>query len=84
MKQPNTMSRHLDELIPLLGASHKDVVEYRVDIPMRYAEVVARLVDGTTARLRDARQFLGWHGRYANPSMLFTSNGRQFVVGNIA
>ena len=82
MKQSKTKTSQLDELIPLLGASHRDVMEYRVDIPMRYAEVVARLVDGSIARLRDTRQFLGWRGYDANPSMLFTANGRQFVVGS--
>jgi hypothetical protein len=84
MKQPKTINIQLDELIPLEGASHKDVVEYYVDFPMRYAQVVARLVDGSIARLRDARQFLGWRGYDANPSMLFTANGRQFVVGRAA
>lgn len=84
MKQPKTKTSQLDELIPLVGASHAEVAEYRVDIPMRYAEVVARLFDGRIARLLDARQFLGWRGYDANPSMLFTAKGRQIVVGNAA
>ena len=49
-----------------------------------HAEVVARLFDGRIARLLDARQFLGWRGYDANPSMLFTAKGRQIVVGNAA
>ncbi len=51
---------------------------------MRYAEVVALLFDGRVARLLDSRQFLGWQGYDANPSMLFMANGRQIVVGDVA
>ena len=36
------MVKALDEAIPLLGASHADVVEYVVEIPMRYAPTAAR------------------------------------------
>ncbi len=36
----------LDEVIPLDGASHTDVVNYSVEIPLRYAECFALLCDG--------------------------------------
>ena len=45
----------LDSLIPLRNASHADVVEYRVEIPMRYAECYAILTDGRRARLVEPR-----------------------------
>lgn len=82
MTYAETKSSFLDKLIPLEGASHAEVAEYRVDVPMRYAEVCARLTDGRIARLLDPRQFLGWCGYDANPSLLFVAEGRRFVVGD--
>ncbi len=67
-------ARILDNLIPLHNASHVDVVEYRVDIPMRYAECYAVLADGTTARFADPRKFLGWSSRDVRRSLLFRNN----------
>ena len=64
----------LDNLIPLRGASHADVVEYRVDIPMRYAECYAVLTDGSRARFMNPRKFLGWSSRDARRSLLFRNN----------
>jgi len=64
----------LDNLIPLRGASHGDVVEYRVDIPMRYAECYAVLADGSKARFANPRKFLGWSSRDARRSLLFRNN----------
>lgn len=73
-------ARYLDEIIPLLGASHTEVVDYLVSVPKRYAEVRARLANGRTARLANARQFLGWRGYGANPTMLFACGDRRVVV----
>ena len=73
-------AQYLDELIPLHGASHTEVVDYRVSVPFRYAEVRARLANGATARLADTRQFLGWLGYGANPTLLFKCGKRQVVV----
>jgi len=73
-------AQYLDELIPLHGASHTEVVDYRVSVPFRYAEVRARLANGATARLADTRQFLGWLGYGANPTLLFKCGERQVVV----
>lgn len=73
-------AKYLDELIPLIGASHTEVVDYLVSIPMRYAEVRARLANGQTARLADAGQFLGWQGYGANPTLLFGCGERRVIV----
>jgi len=67
-------ARILDQLIPLRHASHADVVEYRVEIPMRYAECCAVLADGTKARFTDPRKFLGWSSHSARRSLLFRNN----------
>lgn len=67
-------SRILDNLVPLRNASHGDVVEYRVEIPMRYAECYAVLRDGSKARLQNPRAFLGWSSHDARRSLLFRHN----------
>mgnify|MGYP001824429162 FL=1 len=54
------MVRALDDAIPLQGASHADVCEYVVEIPMRYAECFALLNDGRKVGLKNPRQFVGW------------------------
>jgi hypothetical protein len=64
----------LDNLIPLRHASHADVVEYRVEIPMRYAECYALLADGRKAQFMDSRKFLGWSSHDARRSLLFRNN----------
>lgn len=70
----------LDQAIPLEGASHRDVVDYAVDIPMRYAECVATLRDGRKVRLRDSRQFMGFSGRDRDRCLLFKAGGRRIVI----
>jgi malate synthase len=70
----------LDEAIPLQGASHADVVEYSVEIPMRYAECFALLSDGRKVALRNPRQFVGWSTHDRNRSLLFRSNGKHYEV----
>jgi hypothetical protein len=67
-------ARILDDLIPLRGASHADVVEYLVEIPMRYAECCALLKDGRKVRLVDSRKFLGWSSHDSRRSLLFHNN----------
>lgn len=64
----------LDHLVPLRGASHADVVEYRVEIPMRYAECYALMADGSRARLVNPRKFLGWSSHTSRRSLLFRAN----------
>ena len=70
----------LDEAIPLEGASHADVVEYTVEIPMRYAECKALLADGRKVGLEKPRHFVGWSRHGPNRSLLFRSNGKHFEV----
>ncbi len=70
----------LDNLVPLRGASHADVVEYRVEIPMRYAECVAVLADGSKARFVNPRKFLGWSSHDARRSLLFRNNDMTLEV----
>lgn len=52
----------LDRRIPLNDASYRDVVHVEIDIPMRYAELVAELRDGRRVRLQRRSQLLGWAG----------------------
>ena len=65
---------YLDQVIPLKGASHADVVSYSVEVPMRYAECFATLADGRKVRLADKRRFIGWSGDDANRTLLFRKN----------
>jgi hypothetical protein len=67
-------ARILDSLVPLRNASHADVVEYRVEIPMRYAECHAILADGRKVKFADPRKFLGWSCHDARRSLLFRNN----------
>ena len=70
----------LDEALPLEGASHADVVEYTIEIPMRYAECLALLDDGRKVGLQKPRQFVGWSTHAPDRSLLFRSNGKHFEV----
>jgi hypothetical protein len=67
-------TRILDNLIPLRGASHADVIEYRVEIPMRYAECFAILTDGRKVRFVEPRKFLGWSSHDSRRSLLFRNH----------
>lgn len=53
----------LDRLLPLKGASHRDAAAFDVDVPLRYAECLVELADGTRVRLGDRAQLLGWSGQ---------------------
>ena len=74
----NSRADYLDRAIPLDGATHAEVVEYSVDVPMRYAQWFAKLADGRTVRLKDTSQFLGWSGWDSKRSFLFR-NGRRRI-----
>jgi hypothetical protein len=76
----NRRAAFLDRAIPLNGASHAEVVEYSVDIPMRYAECFAKLADGRTVRLKDSRQFLAWSGWDGKRSFLFCNGRRRIEI----
>lgn len=74
------MVRALDEAIPLQNASHADVVEYLVEIPLRYAECFALLSDGRKVALQNPRHFVGWSSYDPDRSLLFRSRGKHFEV----
>ena len=71
----------LDEVIPLDGASHTDVVRYSVEIPVRYAECFALLSDGRKVGLAEPRRFVGWSGNDPDKSLLFRNNGSHIELG---
>ena len=70
----------LDKLVPLIDASHSNVVEYKVTAPIRHAEIHARLANGRTARLLEPRKFLGRLGYGSNPTLLFGYGDQRVVV----
>ena len=76
----------LDSLVPLKNASHADVVEYRVEIPMRYAECYAVLDDGRKVPFADPRKFLGWSSHTERRLLLFRNNeiALEVEVDNLA
>ena len=71
----------LDDLIPLQGASHADVVEYLVETPLRYSQCFARLGDGRKVPLSQARKFLGWTGDGNDRSLLFRCRNSTLELG---
>lgn len=70
----------LDDVIPLQGASHADVVEYVIETPMRYAECFALLSGGRKVGLQDPRRFVGWSRHDRDRSLLFRSRGKHYEV----
>lgn len=70
----------LDRTIPLKGASHADVISYAVEIPMRYAECLAKLADGRIVGFADRRQFLGFSGYGSRKSLFFGNNGLHIEI----
>jgi len=79
-KCDKTTAQYLDEIAPLQGASHDEVVDYTVTVPFFYAELCAQLANGRIARLMDPRQFLGWLGYGSNPTLLIDCDGQRVVV----
>jgi hypothetical protein len=65
----------LDDLIPLRGASHTDVVEYSVEVPRRNAECYALLRDGRKVGLVEPWKFVGWSSHDPSRTLLFRVNG---------
>ena len=65
----------LDDLIPLRGASHTDVVEYSVEIPLRNAECFALLRDGRKVGLSEPWKFVGWSSHEPSRTLLFRVKG---------
>ena len=79
-RERKSIAQLLDKLVPLTGASHSDVVDYKVTVPIRYAEVHARLTNGQIARLSEPRKSLGWLGYGSNPTLLFGCGDQRVVV----
>jgi len=75
-----SLAQFLDMLVPLKGASHRDVIAYAVTVPMRYAKVQARLTNGEVTQLSNAQQFLGWAGYGTNPTLLLNCGDRNVVI----
>ncbi|MDX1406396.1 MAG: hypothetical protein R3192_17830 [Woeseiaceae bacterium] len=69
----------LDDKIPLKDASYRDVVAVEIDIPMRYAELVAVLRDGRSVRLRRRSQLLGWEGSSHKRHFYFKGRNGEIV-----
>lgn len=81
MTRHTTDSAHrLDQILPLAGASHADVVRYAVDIPMRYAECFATLANGRTVRLSNSGQLLGRTGDECDCLLLFAIGSRYLLL----
>jgi len=70
----------LDRTIPLVGASHADVIDYSIVIPMRYAECVANLIGGGQTRFRNPRQLTGWSGPAERRTFVFQSGNRGIEI----
>jgi hypothetical protein len=65
----------LDSLIPLRGASHTDVAEYSVEVPMRKAECFAILRCGRKVGFAEPWKFVGWSSYQPSRTLLFKVNG---------
>ena len=65
----------LDDLIPLRGASHTEVAEYSVEIPLRNAECFALLRDGRKVGLAEPWKFIGWSSYSPSRTLLFRVKG---------
>ncbi len=75
-----SMTDLLDGALPLDGGSHRDVVEYLVVTPLRYAECVAVMRDGGRLGLQKPRQFVGWATHSRGKSLLFRSSGKHLEI----
>ena len=71
----------LDDLIPLQGASHSDVAEYKVEVPLRYAQCFAVLRDGRKLPMADPTAFIGWSGHDEDRSLLFRCGHSTLELG---
>jgi hypothetical protein len=70
----------LDRKLPLVGASHADVVNYSVDVPLSFASCFATLNDGRKVRFRDSGKFLGWSDAGRKRTLLFRSGRRRIEI----
>lgn len=69
--------KFLDESIPLIDASHTEVVKYEIV----KGSLLATLSDTSTRELKDAHKFKGFQGESGNPTaVLFINNGIHIEV----
>jgi malate synthase len=61
----------LDDVVPLDGASYRDVVGFRIDDS---GVLVAERADGSSARLRRPEAFAGYRGSPAEPAAVLLEN----------
>ena len=74
----------LDTLVPLRGASFRDVVGAGIDLPLRYSEFFVYLNDGTKARPRNPGQLLGYGMRGDHVNFYFRSGAEVVGIGVVA
>ncbi len=74
------VSRFLDRILPLRGASHADVINYLIDIPLRYAECFGVLNDGRKVSFVERRKFLGWSSHRRKRTLLFKCDELQVEI----
>ena len=70
----------LDQLLPLESGDHGAILGLDIDIPMRYAECVVKLADGSRTRLKDRNQLLGWTLGSERRSYYFRAGDRIVVL----
>lgn len=70
----------LDQAVPLLGASHADVVKYDVRVPTRYAVCFATLADGRVVRFQEPSLFIASSATEGSSSFLFRKGFRRIEI----
>lgn len=70
----------LDRTLPLLAASHGDVVSYGVNTSKAPATLAATLTDGRTSQLENPAQFVGFSAREKRRSYLFCNHGLHIEI----
>ncbi len=71
----------LDEHVPLEGASHSDVVAYRLDLSGGRAVLAAELSDGSQTGLVDSSGLAGYQGDATEPGLvLLVHNGLHIEI----
>jgi Malate synthase G, alpha-beta insertion domain len=71
---------YLDLMVPLVGASHAEAIDYAIVIPMRYAECFALLADGRRVRMREPQQLVGWSGPVERRTFVFRNGDRGIEI----
>ncbi|WP_102275058.1 malate synthase G [Cytobacillus massiliigabonensis] len=67
----------LDQTVPLLSGSHKDVVQYHITD----GQLIATLNNGNESKLINGEKFAGYQGSSDNPSaILLKNNGLHFEI----